>query len=312
MSDTLSVPSLSLATQSADPSGFAAGFGASFERFGFAVVAEHGIDPALIDRAWVATKALFSQPVRDKFVYRAAKGGQRGYIPFGIEIAKGATANDLKEFWHIGRDLPPGHKFNDHMPPNIWPAHPSDFRHIFTELYAEFDTVGTKLLSALALHLGLDKDWFVEPVRDGNSILRLLHYPPVSRQAPGVRAGAHEDINLITLLLGAEEAGLQLLDRDGNWLAIEPPRGALVVNVGDMLQRLTNHVLPSTTHRVVNPLPERRGSARYSMPYFLHLASDFPITTLPGCVSTTNPDRYPKPITADAYLRERLREIGLL
>jgi isopenicillin N synthase-like dioxygenase len=149
-------------------------------------------------------------------------------------------------------------------------------------------------------------------VRDGNSVLRLLHYPPVSPDAPGVRAGAHEDINLITLLLGAEEAGLQLLDRDGNWLAIDPPKGALVVNVGDMLQRLTNHVLPSTTHRVVNPPPERRGSARYSMPFFLHLASDFPIATLPGCVSAENSDRYPEPITANRYLQERLREIGLL
>jgi isopenicillin N synthase-like dioxygenase len=167
-------------------------------------------------------------------------------------------------------------------------------------------------LSAIAVYLGLDKDWFVDPVRDGNSVLRLLHYPPVSPEAPGVRAGAHEDINLITLLLGAEEAGLQLLDRDDNWLAIDPPKGALVVNVGDMLQRLTNHVLPSTTHRVVNPPPERRGTARYSMPFFLHLASDFEIRTLPGRVSTKNPDRYPEPITADGYLRERLREIGLL
>jgi isopenicillin N synthase-like dioxygenase len=150
------------------------------------------------------------------------------------------------------------------------------------------------------------------PVRDGNSILRLLHYPPVSADAPGVRAGAHEDINLITMLLGAEEAGLQLLDRNGEWLAIDPPKGAMVVNVGDMLQRLTNHLLPSTTHRVVNPPPERRGHARYSMPFFLHLASDYRIETLTGCVSAENPDRYPGPITADEYLRERLREIGLI
>ncbi len=306
------VPPLSLAAQSADPAGFAADFGGSFERFGFAIIADHGIDPALIARAWAATKAFFALPLEAKMAYRAGKGGQRGYIPFGIEIAKGATENDLKEFWHIGRELPPGHRFADHMPPNVWPAHPDDFRSIFTELYAAFDAVGAKLLSAIALYLGLDKDWFVAPVRDGNSVLRLLHYPPVSPDAPGVRAGAHEDINLITLLLGAEEAGLQLLDRDGNWLAIDPPQGALVVNVGDMLQRLTNHVLPSTTHRVINPPPERRGTARYSMPFFLHLASDFPIETLPGCVSAANPDRYPEPITANGYLEQRLREIGLL
>jgi isopenicillin N synthase-like dioxygenase len=312
MSDIPTVPPLSLAAQSADPAAFAADFGGSFQRFGFAIIADHGIDAALVDRAWAATKGFFALPLDEKLAYRAGKGGQRGYIPFGIEIAKGATENDLKEFWHIGRDLPTGHKFADHMPPNIWPSHPDDFRVVFTALYAEFDRVGAKLLSAIAPYLGLDKDWFAEPVRDGNSVLRLLHYPPVSPDAPGVRAGAHEDINLITLLLGAEEAGLQLLDRDGNWLAIDPPKGALVVNVGDMLQRLTNHVLPSTTHRVVNPPPERRGSARYSMPFFLHLASDFAIETLPGCVSGERPDRYPEPITADGYLRERLREIGLL
>ena len=312
MSQILSVPPLSLATQTADPVAFAQDVGGSFERFGFAIVADHGIDDALVARAWAATKAFFALPVEEKLKYRAAKGGARGYIPFGIEIAKGATENDLKEFWHIGRDLPAGHKFTDHMPPNIWPAHPDDFRAIFTELYGEFDKVGAKLLSAIALYLGLDKDWFVEPVRDGNSVLRLLHYPPVSAEAAGVRAGAHEDINLITLLLGAEEAGLQLLDRDGNWLAVDPPKGALVVNVGDMLQRLTNHVLPSTTHRVVNPPPERRGNARYSMPFFLHLASDFDIETLPQTIGAERPNRYPEPISADGYLQQRLKEIGLL
>ena len=180
MSNMLSVPPLSLATQSTDFTDFAAAFGGSFQRFGFAVVADHGIDAALIDRAWVATKSFFAQSVPDKMAYRAGKGGQRGYIPFGIEMAKGATENDLKEFWHIGRDLPPGHKFADHMPQNIWPAHPPEFRDIFIELYAEFDKVGAKLLSAIAVYLGLDKEWFVEPVRDGNSVLRLLHYPPVS------------------------------------------------------------------------------------------------------------------------------------
>jgi isopenicillin N synthase-like dioxygenase len=308
----ISVPPLSLGNQSADPAAFAADFGSSFQRFGFAIIADHGIDPALIERAWAATKGFFALPLDKKMKYLAGKGGQRGYIPFGIEIAKGATENDLKEFWHIGRDLPAGHRFADHMPPNVWPAHPDEFRSIFDELYAEFDKVGAKLLSAIALYLGLDKDWFVEPVRDGNSVLRLLHYPPVSPDAPGVRAGAHEDINLITLLLGAEEGGLQLLTRDGEWIAIAPPQGALVVNVGDMLQRLTNHVLPSTTHRVVNPPPERRGVARYSMPFFLHLASDFEISTLPGCVTAGNPDRYPEPITANGYLEQRLREIGLL
>jgi isopenicillin N synthase-like dioxygenase len=306
------VPPLSLAAQALNPEKFAHDFGSSFERFGFAIIADHGIDQALIDRAWAATKAFFEQPTEAKMPYRSPRGGARGYTPFGIEIAKDATENDLKEFWHIGRDLPTGHKYTESMPPNIWPDYPDDFEAIFTELYAEFDRVGAQLLSAIARYLALDPDWFVEPVRDGNSVLRLLHYPPISGDAPGIRAGAHEDINLITLLLGAEEAGLQLLDRDGQWLAVDPPAGALVVNVGDMLQRLTNHVLPSTTHRVVNPPPERRAVARYSMPFFLHLASDFPIATLPQCVSAERSDRYPEPITADDYLQQRLREIGLL
>ncbi len=309
---TITVPPLSLSCQDADPSAFAEQFGRSFERFGFAIVADHGIDAALIARSWSATKAFFAQPTADKMPYKSSKGGARGYTPFGIEIAKDATENDLKEFWHVGRDLPPRHRYSGSMPPNIWPDHPREFKPVFTELYAEFDRVGAQLLSAIAVYLGLRPDWFVEPVRDGNSILRLLHYPPISAEASGIRAGAHEDINLITLLLGAEEAGLQLQDRDGQWLAVDPPAGAMVVNVGDMLQRLTNHVLPSTSHRVVNPPPGRRGVPRYSMPFFLHLASDFPIVTLPECVSAERPDRYPEPITADDYLQQRLREIGLL
>jgi isopenicillin N synthase-like dioxygenase len=309
---TISVPPLSLAAQAADPDAFARDFGGSFARFGFAIVVDHGIDADLIDQAWAATKAFFAQPTEAKMPYKSPKGGARGYTPFGVEIAKDATENDLKEFWHVGRDLPAGHAYSASMPANVWPDYPPDFKAVFAELYAEFDRVGAQLLSAIARYLGLAPDWFVEPVRDGNSVLRLLHYPPISADASGIRAGAHEDINLITLLLGAEEAGLQLLDRDGQWLAVEPPAGALVVNVGDMLQRLTNHVLPSTTHRVVNPPPERRGVPRYSMPFFLHLASDFPIATLPGCVTDARPDLYPAPITADDYLQQRLKEIGLL
>ena len=169
-----------------------------------------------------------------------------------------------------------------------------------------------RLLSAISSHLGVAPARLVPAGRAGNSVLRLLHYPPIPAEAEGVRAGAHEDINLITLLLGAEEAGLELLDRDGRWLAVKPPEGAMVVNVGDMLQRLTNHVLPSTTHRVVNPPPERRGHSRYSMPFFLHPAPDFLIRRLPGCVRAENPERYPEPITANGYLRGRLIEIGLI
>ena len=218
-------------------------------------------------------------------------GGARGYTPFGIETAKGAAHYDLKEFWHVARELPPGHKYEDSMPPNLWPAEVESFKATFLELFAAFDRTGAKLLEAIARYLNLAPDYFVDTVRDGNSVLRLLHYPPIPGDGPNVRAGAHEDINTITLLLGAEEAGLQLLDRDGDWVPVTPKPGELAVNIGDMLQRLTNNVMRSTTHRVVNPPPERRGVSRYSMPFFLHFRSDFPIETLPNCISAERPDR---------------------
>ncbi|MEN2789742.1 2-oxoglutarate and iron-dependent oxygenase domain-containing protein [Sphingomonas oligophenolica] len=307
------VPALSLKDEAADPEAFAAALGGSFERFGFAVIADHGVPQDLIDRAWAETAALFGLSEEEKRSYfTPAGGGQRGYTPFKTEIAKDAKHVDLKEFWHVGRELPAGHRFAADMPANIWPTRPEGFQSVFLELFEAFDRAGDRLLSAIARHLKLAPNWFDHAVEDGNSILRLLHYPPIPADAEGVRAGAHEDINLITLLLGAEEAGLELLDRDGKWLAIRPPDGAMVVNVGDMLQRLTNHVLPSTTHRVVNPPPERRGHSRYSMPFFLHPAPDFLIETLPGCITAENPNRYPVPITAHDYLHERLVEIGLV
>lgn len=296
------------------PERFSAEIGASFRSFGFAMVRDHGLDPALVARGWELTEAFFALPEEEKrsFILHG-KGGARGYTAFGTEIAKGAKVSDLKEFWHVGRDLPPGHPLGgDSMPPNVWPARPAGFRETFTELFAAFDRVGATILSRIAVHLGLDERWFDPAIEDGNSVLRLLHYPPVPGDASGaIRAGAHEDINLITLLLGAEEAGLELLGKDGRWIGVSPPEGALVINIGDMLQRLTNHVLPSTTHRVRNPDGPRSAFSRYSMPFFLHLRSDFPIRTLPQCIAPQTPDRYPVPITADEYLQERLREIGL-
>ncbi|MFZ4070998.1 MAG: isopenicillin N synthase family dioxygenase, partial [Caulobacterales bacterium] len=242
----------------------------------------------------------------------AGGGGQRGYTPFGTEAAKGAAAVDLKEFWHIGRELPDAHPHRQVMAANIWPQEVADFRPALYGLYEALDQLGLKLLAAIARHLDLPANFFDAAVKDGNSILRLLHYPPMPPNPAGVRAGAHEDINAITLLLGAEEAGLQLLDRDGQWLDINPPSGALVVNIGDMLQRLTNHALPSTTHRVVNPAPERAHLPRYSIPFFLHFAPNFQIETLPVCIDGAHPNRYLEPITAQDYLMQRLREIRLV
>lgn len=307
-----SVPVCSLVQQDRHPEEFAKALGQSFESFGFAIVADHGIDPGLIAQTWTLTREFFALPVETKSSYVLdGTGGARGYTPFGVEIAKDAEKHDLKEFWHVGRDLPPGHRFRDHMPDNVWPTEVPEFKETLQAIFAAFDTAGNKLLCAIARYLGLKPDWFAPTVENGNSVLRLLHYPPIPRDANGIRAGAHEDINLITLLLGAEEAGLQLLTKAGEWLAVDPSKGAMVINVGDMLQRLTNNRLPSTTHRVINPPPERRHIPRYSMPFFLHLASDFEIRTLQECIDTDHPDLYPVPITADAYLQERLVEIGL-
>lgn len=307
------IASVSLAASAADPEGFAAELGQSFERFGFAIISDHGIPADLIARAEEKARAFFALPEEVKRSYHVAGGGgARGYTPFGIETAKGATQHDLKEFWHVGRELPAGHPFSEVMAPNLWPEEVQSFRDTFLELFAAFDKAGLRILEAIARHLGLAADFFEDTVRDGNSVLRLLHYPPVPPDAPGVRAGAHEDINTITLLLGAEEAGLQLLDRDGNWLPVAPREGELVVNIGDMLQRLTNNVLKSTSHRVVNPPPERRGRSRYSMPFFLHFRPDYLIETLPETVSAERPNLYPEPITAHDFLLQRLREIKLV
>ncbi len=296
-----------------DPAVFASALGASFERYGFAVVAEHGLPGSLIDALLTRFRTFFGWPMeRKRRYYVPGQGGARGYTPFGIETAKAATHHDLKEFWHIGRELPPGHRYRRCMPDNLWIEEIPGFRENVLELWEEFDALGRELLAAIAIHLGLDARWFDDKVGEGNSVLRVIHYPPVAEGSTGQRAGAHEDINVITLLLGADEAGLELLDRDGRWLAMNPPPGALVCNVGDMLQRLTNHVLPSTTHRVVNPDPNRARFARYSLPFFLHFNPDFEIRTLPGCAGSGRPHRYPQPILADDYLQERLREIRLL
>ena len=296
----------------ADFARFAAALGASFARYGFAVISDHGLDHARIDAAIASAKAFFALPEDAKLRYKLpGVAGQRGYTPFGIETAKGAAHFDLKEFWHVGRELPAGHRYRARMPGNVWPSEIPGFRADELWLYGTLEGLGDKVLNAIGHYLGLADGFFAPTTRDGNSVLRLLHYPPAPFDGPNLRAAAHEDINTITLLLGAEEAGLEVKDRDGSWLPINPPPGSVVCNIGDMLQRLTNHVLPSTTHRVVNPPPERRGVPRYSTPFFLHFAPDYLIETLPTCVTPERPNRYPVPITANDYLEERLAEINL-
>ena len=306
------IASLSLTDATRDPAAFAASIGHSFEEYGFAIVRDHGISQSLIDRAEQQARAFFALPDVTKRAYLVpGGGGARGYTAFGVETAKGAAAHDLKEFWHVGRELRPGHPFAAMMAANIWPAELPDFRATFTSLYDAFDAVGVKVLRAIARYLALDEEYFTDTVRDGNSVLRLLHYPPQpTPTGQHIRAGAHEDINTITLLLGAEEAGLELKTKDGRWIPVSPRQGELVINIGDMLQRLTNGRLRSTSHRVVNPAPDRASHARYSMPYFLHFRPDFRIEALPGTVGQGEAPKWP-PITAHDYLAERLREIKL-
>ena len=298
---------VSLAGEAADPQGFARALGESFAAHGFAIVRDHGLDEGLIAATLADARALFALPEAVKARYRVAGGaGQRGFTPFAVETAKGAAHADLKEFWHVGRETgPTGNPRRD----NVWPEEVPAFRGHALALWAGLEACGKRLLAAIGRHLGAPAGCLEGAVEGGDSILRLLHYPPAPPDGEAVRAGAHEDINAITLLLGAEEAGLELKSRDGRWLAVAPPPGALVVNIGDMLARMTGGALPSTTHRVVNPAPERRGAARYSTPFFLHFRPDFVIETLPSCRRPGAAS--PPPISAADYLAERLAEIRL-
>ncbi|MFN7385779.1 MAG: isopenicillin N synthase family dioxygenase, partial [Lysobacteraceae bacterium] len=268
---------------------------------------------AQIDRAYDVFQRFFALPDEVKRRYHVpGGGGARGYTPFGIETAKGAQHPDLKEFWHVGREIDRAAPQAEAMPPNLWPAEIPEFREVAYGLYTALDALGSRVLSALALHIGLPEQFFADKTQVGNSILRPIHYPPITApDIPNVRAGAHEDINLITLLVGASAAGLEVLSRKGEWVPFTADADTIVVNIGDMLQRLTNHVYPSTTHRVVNPPGDAARQPRYSTPFFLHPNPDFLIETLPGCITPDNPNRYPQPITSHGYLMERLREIKL-
>jgi isopenicillin N synthase-like dioxygenase len=311
---TNSVPTLDISRYETDRDAFVADLGAAYREYGFCGIGGHGIPQSLIDKSYDCFQAFFALPEATKRKYHLpGTGGARGYTPFGVETAKTSQYPDLKEFYHLGRELPPGSGYRDVMAPNLWPTEVSGFREHGYGLYQALDQLGTRVLRALALHIGLPERFFDDKTNFGNSILRPIHYPPItSPDVPNVRAGAHEDINFITLLVGASAEGLQLLGRDGQWLPITTQGDAIVVNIGDMLQRLTNHVYPSTTHRVVNPPGDKARRPRYSVPFFLHPNPDFLIDVLPSCVSADNPKRYAEPITAHGYLTERLREIRLI
>ncbi len=314
MSEISGIPVLSMADFDGKRGDFTDRIGQGWREFGFVAVRDHGIDDDVIESAYAAFRAFFALPEHAKQGLRLpGKGGARGYTGFGVEQARDHTVPDLKEFWHVGREIEDNNPYPDILLPNLWPQEPAGFRTAALDLYSALDDLGNRVLEAIALDLGLERDWFADKVDRGNSVLRAIHYPPIAGAPEGaVRAARHEDINLITLLIGSKEQGLEILTRDGQWVPVTTLPGSIVVNVGDMLQRLTNHVYPSTTHQVVNPPGEAARQSRYSIPFFLHPNPDFVIETLPQCIRADNPDRYPESITSHGYLVERLREIGLL
>ena len=307
------VPVLDLHRLESEPDSLVSDAGAAYREFGFCGFRNHGIPDALIERAYGVFRQFFALPADVKAAYVSSLGGQRGYTPFGVEQARDHDIPDLKEFWHVGREIRGKNPWPGILEPNEWPAEIPDFRDKALALYEQLDALGKRILGIIAQSLGLQADWFNDKVRLGNSILRAIHYPPLSAEkTPAVRAAQHEDINLITLLIGSDEEGLQILSREGQWVPVTSIPGPIVVNIGDMMQRLTNHVLPSTPHRVINPPGALADRARYSIPFFMHPNPDFSIRTLPGCITPDNPNRYPEPITANDFLMQRLREIKLL
>ncbi|MCH8552029.1 MAG: isopenicillin N synthase family oxygenase [Natronospirillum sp.] len=306
------LPELDIRQAEQHPGGFARALGEAYAEWGFVGIRGHQVPAALIDRALDEAAALFAVPDAEKQGWPVTQGGTRGYTPFGREVAKGSVVHDLKEFWHVGREVAGTPRY-EQLQRNLWPPNRPQFRQVMLELYDALEQLGCRLLSSLALYLGLPESWFASRVDQGNSILRVLHYPALPDTVPAgsLRAAPHEDINLITLLVGSRQSGLEILSRQDEWVPVSLVPGLIVVNIGDMLQRLTNGLLPSTTHRVVNPAGEAARSSRYSLPFFLHPNPDMALDVLPQCVSADNPARYP-PITANEFLEERLREIGLL
>ena len=291
---------------------FVAQLGKAYEDIGFVTVVNHGIEDSLVDDFYNTVNAFFALPKPVKKQYEdPASGGQSGYTSFGKEHAKGSEVADLKEFWQFNQEV------DDPAMEGKYPSNPPvaelpAFNEVGQRLYRQFESSGRNLLRAIALYLGLEEHYFDSRIHNGSSILRAIHYPPITED-PGsaVRAEEHEDINLITLLVGASAEGLQVLPKGEDWLAINAGPGQIVVNVGDMLQRLTNGKLRSTTHRVVNPPKEKWHLPRLSIPFFLHPKPDVSLAVLDGCIDADHPKQY-EDATAGEYLHERLVEIGLL
>ena len=313
------IPSLDLAdfisNDKARKDKFVAALGAAYNNIGFVAIRNHFLTDDLQARLYAAIKKLFAlpDPVKQKYE-RMELAGQRGYIGKGKEHAKGRNTGDLKEFYHVGQELTDADLKKEGYPGNIWPAEVPEFRDVAVEVYRALEKTGTYMLKAIALYLNLPENYFDDKVKNGNSILRPIHYFPIENPdavpADAVRAAEHGDINLITLLMGASADGLQVLRRDGKWIPITALPDQLVVNVGDMLERLTNKTLKSTIHRVVNPPRELMNTPRYSIPFFMHPRSEMSLAALPQCVDAERPKLW-EDITAGEFLDQRLAEIGL-
>jgi len=321
MSDILydQIPSLDLADFTAgDPvkkQKFVKDLGAAYQTIGFVAIRNHYLTDDLSRRLYTAIKKFFALPDQAKQKYEnKGVAGQRGYVGKGREHAKGRNTGDLKEFYHVGQEVLDNDPIKKEYPDNIWPDELPEFREVALEVYRRLEKTGVLMLKAIALYLGLPETYFDAKVRHGNSILRPIHYFPIENPdavpADAVRAAEHGDINLITLLMGASADGLQVLRRDGKWIPITALPDQLVVNVGDMLERLTNKKLKSTIHRVVNPARQMMNLPRYSIPFFMHPRSEMSLATLPGCVDADHPKRWGD-ITAGEFLDQRLSEIGL-
>ncbi len=291
---------------------FVQALGEAYETVGFVALKNHGIPDNLIASLYEDVQQFFSLPSDKKRDYEIPDlAGQRGYTSFGREHAKGSEAPDLKEFFQFGQMVVDSDSIKEEYPDNVQVTELDKFNPTLEEAYRNYEKSGKALLQAIALYLGLDEHFFDQHIYNGNSILRCIHYPPITQEPKSaIRAEQHEDINLITLLVGASADGLEILTKQGEWVAVTSLPEQIVVNVGDMLQRLTNNKLRSTTHRVVNPKREHWHTSRFSMPFFLHPRSEMNLACLESCIDEAHPKAYPD-ATAGEYLDERLREIGL-
>jgi len=280
--------------------------------YGFVILNPYDFSFDLIDTAYKKYKEFFSLPLATKMKYFGDNGGQRGYVPRMVEHAKDSKHPDLKEFWHVGREIPENSPYiaSPHYPENVWPDKeiPS-FKQVALDMYNQLDAVATSIFHSLSESLNVEKNYFENMTREGNSILRTIHYPPLKEftEQDSIRAGAHEDINLITLLVGATDGGLELLDRDGNWLSVPSLPNQIVIDSGDMLSRITNEVIPATTHRVINP--DHSTKERYSMPFFCHPHANAELKCIESCIGSGK--KY-EDILAKDFLIQRLIEIGVL